>query len=382
MKKQLIFLPQLFLFTFLFFSCQNSEKATWDEANWEVIPMEYASTFRILQQGELKIIELKEPYQESSTSFRYLVLPKGKNKADYVFWPVDAIVGPDIQKLVSTSTSHLASITALGRNHYLAGFPQLSIITNNDLRKRIEKNEIAELSAENSLDIEKTIMINPELVVTYSMTGNIANLQKLSQAGIPVVLNADFLETHPLGRAEYIRFFGVLLDEQEKADSIFFAIKENYERIAGSTKNLEGPSVISGVMYNGTWYAPGGNSWAAKFIADAGGNYTWSDNSRTGSLEMDFESAYASGKDADFWVGAASFESLTGIINAEPRYGMLAPVKNAKVFTYTKGRTPRGTFPYLEEGYLRADWVLADLKAIFHPNLMADHQYIYYEKLD
>jgi iron complex transport system substrate-binding protein len=207
----------------------------------------------------------------------------------------------------------------------------------------------------------------------YMVTSDKGQLEKIEQLGIPVVINAEYLEEHPLGRAEWIKFAAAFFDKQQEADSIFSFIEDRY--IEASTRGKSSdttPSVLSGVVYGDTWFLPGGQNYASKMIADAGGSYLWADDTTKGFLELGFESVYQKAVNADFWLGVASYTSLEDLKQGDDRYAMLAPYKNKKVFSYNKRIGSEGGNEYFELGYLRPDIILNDLVSILHPNLQQE----------
>jgi iron complex transport system substrate-binding protein len=378
--KSIIFIVSLFAFIV---GCKpKSQKSDFDYESWQKVGIKYATTFAIWKKGKATMIELKEPYKNASSGFRYLILPEASCLDDFNIADFNNVFVGNLETFICTSTSHLANIEALNLIEGWVGFPQTSLVTSSVLREKIKEGKVKELSSEMSLNIESTIELKPNIIIGYTMSSNMATFEKLQSASIPYVLNADFLENHPLGRAEYIRFFGALFQKEALADSIFNEIERNYLAAMQKVEGLNRPLVISGNMYNGTWYAPGGESWVARFMHDAGAQYVWSEFQKTGSIEMDYETAFAGGYSANYWVGAASFESLEEVKNADTRYMNFQPFLKKKIYTYTLGKTPAGTFPYLEEGYLRADLVLLDMIAIFHPEAIPNHSFRYFRRLE
>jgi iron complex transport system substrate-binding protein len=172
------------------------------------------------------------------------------------------------------------------------------------------------------------------------------------------------------------------LDKQIAGDSLFRVIKKNYQEIKNQVAGIEPkPSVMTGLMYGDVWYVPGGESYAAKFIEDAGGHYLWSSNQKTGSLELSFESVLTVAKEADFWIGAASFSSLENLKNTNEKFSLFDAYNNHNVFSYTKRVNENGANDYLETGYMRPDWILKDYVNLLHPNLLEDTSLTYFQPL-
>jgi iron complex transport system substrate-binding protein len=224
------------------------------------------------------------------------------------------------------------------------------------------------------------IALAPDVVVSFAVDGNNKTLQTIKKTGIPVLINADWTETHPLGKAEWIKFFGALYSKNELADSIFSAIETNYKeakKLAQNTKNK--PTVLSGAMYKDIWYMPQGDSWAARFIEDAHGTYLWNENRGTGSIALNIESVLEKGQQADVWIGPGQFTSKEQMLDFNPVYGQFNAFKNNNVYSFTNKKGETGGVLYYELAPNRPDLVLKDIIKILHPSLLPDYQPYFFD---
>jgi iron complex transport system substrate-binding protein len=139
---------------------------------------------------------------------------------------------------------------------------------------------------------------------------------------------------------------------------------------------------MSGVVYGDAWFMPGGRNYAATLLGDAGCNYLWGDTESNGFLQISFESVFAKAKDADLWIGVASFKSLKEIEESDKRYALFKPFKEKKVFSYNARQGAKGGSEFLELGYLRSDLILKDLVKIAHPELLPEYQLYFHMKLE
>jgi iron complex transport system substrate-binding protein len=287
-----------------------------------------------------------------------------------------------LTRVVCTSTSHLPYFEMLGMEDAVVGFPNVRYITSEKFLERAASGQLVDIGVDGNLNIERLIQLKPDAVIAFDMGGESATLKKIEQAGIPVYNNSDFLEKTPLGRAEWIKFFGALLNKRKKADSIFNEIEAEYFRLQKLTENLVNrPTVLSGVVYGDSWFLPGGQNWSAIFIEDAGGNYLWRSDPSNNWLELSLEAVFQKAKNADYWIGAASFESREEMAAKEGRYARFLAFQNKRVFTYDKRMGPGGGFDIFESGYARPDLVLADLISILHPELLPDYETTYFRQL-
>src|SRR5688572_10658179 len=183
-------------------------------------------------------------------------------------------------------------------------------------------------------------------------------------------MNAEYLEKHPLGRAEWIKFMALFFNKEKLADSVFREIEKNYlETKQLADQAIKKPSVLSGIVYGDAWFLPGGQNYASKLLKDAGCQYLWADDPSHGYLEVSFESVYEKARNADLWIGVATFKSLEELKNSDHRYAKFKPYQEKNIFTYDARKGAKGGSEFLELGYARPDIILNDLVKIAHPEL-------------
>ncbi len=197
------------------------------------------------------------------------------------------------------------------------------------------------------------------------------------------MINAEYLERHPLGRAEWIKFMALFFGKERQADSVFRSIEKQYLQTAQlASEAMMKPTVLCGVLYGDSWFLPGGENYASRILRDAGCNYLWAADSSIGFLQFGFETVYTKAKNADLWIGVAAFKSLKELRAAEERYALFAPFKQGNVYTYDARHGAKGGSEFLELGYLRPDLVLKDLVKIAHPERLPNHTLFFYKKLE
>lgn len=215
------------------------------------------------------------------------------------------------------------------------------------------------------------------------MTADYGQFRKIEELGVPVVINAEYLEEHPLGRAEWIKFMALFLGKEKEADEVFKMIEKNYLSTKALTEKAEKkPTVLSGVVYSDAWFMPGGQNYAAKLINDAGCEYLWSSDSSKGFLQLSFESVYEKAHAADLWIGVGSYSTLEEIKNGDERYTKFNPYQTKQVYTFNARKGAKGGSEFLELGYLRPDMILNDLVKIAHPDLLPEYELYFHKKLE
>ncbi|WP_375579276.1 ABC transporter substrate-binding protein [Marivirga tractuosa] len=360
----------------LAFGCNQAEKEEESKNGKSLI--QYSKKLKIEEYKDYYEVKVLKPNSSDSSSLSYILYKNEKPEIK-----ADAFIQIPIKKAVCLSTSHLPPFTALNYSDALTGFPNTKLIFNEELLQLVKEDKIQDVGRKNGVNVEKIMTLQPDLIMAYAFGSSMEQLKPLEKAGTPIILNIDYLENTPLGRAEWLKLTAVLLDQYKAGDSLFQTIEAAYLETKGLVENIEEkPTVMTGLMYGDVWYVPGGESFASKFIKDAGGDYIWSENSQTGSLELSFESVLSNAQDADYWIGAASITSLKELENTNNKYALFDAFQNQKVYSYTKRVNQNGANDYLESGFMRADLVLKDYINLLHPNILEDSTTTYFEALN
>ncbi|HYG02302.1 MAG TPA: ABC transporter substrate-binding protein [Chryseosolibacter sp.] len=343
------------------------------------IEIKYATGFKVTAVGNSKLVEVTYPYQGATSGYKYLLVPRGKDIPEHEE-NVKTIRTP-VSSIVCTSTTHIPLLDYIGETKALVGFPTTDYISSEKMRERIDRGEVKDLGVDKSLNIEKLVSLRPALTMGYTMTSDYGQFKKIEEFDIPVVINAEYLEKHPLGRAEWIKFMALFFDKSLKADSVFRAIEKNYLHVKTLADSVESrPTVMSGVVYGDAWFMPGGQNYAAKLMKDAGCNYLWADDSSHGFLQLGFEKVYEKANNADLWIGVGLLKTLDEIRAVDERYAKFKPFKEKHVYSSDARLGAKGGSEALELGYLRPDIMISDLVEIAHPHLI-DHELYFHKKL-
>lgn len=369
----------LLFFNLLFSACESPISS--DLSDLEEIPNLYAKGFAVFQGDGFKVIEVRQAFPGEHETYRYLVVEKPDLELDKSGF--DAVVNLPISKIVMTSTTHIPHLDYLGVSELLAGFPNLDLISSKETRTLIDAGKVMDLGSGAQANIEKIIDLEPDWAMISTLGDDLKNLEILKEAKIPALLNGEYVEQHPLGRAEWIKFTGALLGEFEVAEKVFKDIEANYieaEKLI-SESILDKPKVMAGVMYKDIWYVPGNDSWGARLLETAGGDYLFKNQKGTGSVQLSYEYVLENAQEGDFWLGASDFSSLNDMKNADPRYAHFHAFQKGNVYTYTSKKGPTGGIEYFELGYLRPDLILQDLIKILYPELLPDYSLYFYSQL-
>lgn len=373
----------LVILSFIVLGCQPEKKSAADMENKpSATILHYASGFRVSYRDDnTKLVEVVYPFQGATSGYKYLLVPKGQSVPEH---EADVrVISIPLSSIVCTSTTHIPLLDYLDETQKLVGFPSTDYISSETARKLVDAGKIQELGVDKGLNLERIAMLRPDMVMGYTMNSDYGQFKKMEDLNVPVVLNAEYLEEHPLGRAEWLKFMALFFNKEKEADSVFLVIEKEYLQTKALADQVQTkPSVLSGIVYGDAWFLPGGQNYAAKLLKDAGYHYLWSEDSTNGFLELSFESVYEKAHEADFWIGVGSFSSLKEIENADHRYPRFKPFQQKQVYTSNIRKGSKGGSEFLELGYLRPDIILKDLVKIAHPQVMKEHTLYFHKKLE
>ena len=342
-----------------------------------------ARGFQAFRTGDLTLIEVTRPWQNADApdTLRYLLYPRGEQAPQVE--GVDLAVGVPTRSIVTTSTTFLPHLDALGHLDRLIAVDSVAYAYNGQVHDMAADGELTEVGSGPGVDVERLIALDPDLIMVNSYGGDWDLQPALEEAGLPVVVSGDWVENEPLGRAEWLLFTALLFDDLEAGLETFERIEAEYERLSALTDGVDRrPTILVNAPYQGDWTVPGGESYAARFIRDAGGRYVWGEDQSTGSLFLDVESVYAEAGEADIWINPGVWTSLDQGAAEDERFTAFEAFENAQVYNNNRRMGPGGGNDYFESGALHPERILADLIHIFHPDLLPERELFYYRKLE
>lgn len=370
----------LFLVFFLFIQCKKESQQE-AEIQSPANEIHYAKGLEIYKNQGFTIVKITSPWPNAKEQFTYILQEKNGIIPDSLK-QFTAISVP-IQSIVVTSTTHIPALELLGVENTLVGFPNTDYISSVKTRKLIATGKVREVGTNETLNTEVLIDMNPDVIVSFGLNNSNPTLDNLKKSGLKVMLNGDWTEQSPLGKAEWIKFFGALYGLDSKANTLFSAIEKEYKNtLALAQKATRKPTVLSGAMFQEQWYVPQGESWASLFLKDAKANYLWADSKGTGSLSLPFETILEKAQEAEYWISPGDFSSLQQMSESNPHYKQFDAFQNKKVYSYAINKGAKGGIVYFEWSPTRPDWVLKDLIKIFHPELLPDHKLFFFQKLE
>lgn len=359
-------------------SCQNTKpkKSTISTEKTELV---YAQNFTIEKGEGYTILTVLQPDNRSQVFSSYLLYSQQKPSELY---GCNYAIKVPVKSVAALSTTHIGFLDFLQETASIVGVTDPFRIFNSDVNTALKAGRIKGLGDSMNPDAEKLFLLAPD-VIFKSGFGNIkAQDKRIAQANIPIAYSYSWKENTALARMEWIKFFACFYQKEMLADSLFNEVSKKYDQLKNLVKEHEGnsPSIIAGSNFKGTWYVPGGGSYIATMIKEAGGNYIFKNDSSVGSLTVSIEAIYENGKDADFWINGGE-ENVIRHTLSDSRMQNFGPIKSGNIYSQMLRVTPGGGNAYWETGIVHPEWVLADLVKIFHPDILPEHSMKYYKKI-
>ena len=375
---------RLILFVFSFFTfvgCKKSENLNVKQSSNTENAIEYASGLSINKYEGYSVVSVSNPWPEANKNFTYILKEKNGSIPDSL--QKYTIISVPLKSIVVTSTTIIPFLEMLGVEKSLVGFPHTDYISSEKTRKLIDAGTVKNIGQNEKLNMEQLIELEPNLIVTFGIDNNNPMIDNLQKSGLNVLIQADWMEQTPLGKAEWIKLYGALYGKEKEAKTLFDGIVKNYNDAIELVANKKPTAtVLYGAMYQDQWYVARGNSWVAQFMKDAKANYLWSNVAGTGSLSMPFEKILEKAKTAKYWIATGSFKNSAEFENSNPHYSQFDASKSKNVYTFESKLGATGGTIYYELAASRPDLVLKDYIKIFHPELLPNYTFTFAQKLN
>ena len=349
-----------------------------------VMPLDYAQGFQVrtLENG-VKLIDVADPQTDEDkmpVSYHFALVPRERTTDNYQIPEGYTKVEVPVERTLVMTMLQLSNFTALGALDVVKGITGTKNLFNKDIHQRVKDGRIVKIGMEGNFDTELILAANPEVIFISPFKRG--GYDAIKETGVTLIPHLGYKEPHPLGQAEWVKYVGLFIGKEKEANALFEGIKSRYLALAEKVKEGRGsarPTVFSGEMHGGNWFAVGGKNHLAQLFRDAGAEYILKDDN-TGGVPIEYEQMYATAANADYWrilnsyPGDFSYEALK---SSEPRNELFKAFKEKHVIYCNMKQTP-----YYESSPVEPDVLLADLVAIFHPEVMAQgYQPRYYQLL-
>lgn len=339
----------------------------------------YAKGFSIQSYDSAMVVKVYDPWQTASGVVYSYHLYTDNEK----FTPSQTDFLIPVKRIICLSSTHIGYISALGMDSTIVGISGTQYVNNSRIIERIKQGSVVEVGYDQSLNYEVISKLKPDVVFVYGVQSeSVTYIEKLMELGIRVVMVPDYLEGSPLGRAEWIKFFGVFLGKAGLADSVFNDIEVKYLQFSEIAQGAKlRPIVFLNIPFRDIWYFPGNDNYFVRFIHDAGGQYVFSELKGNTSHPVSTELAYKAGINSDIWLNPGAAQNLDELILFDKRFADLKPFRQGRVFNNNKRVGPGGGNDFWETGVIHPELILRDLIKIFHPELLPSDSLYYYQLL-
>lgn len=378
MRNNSFFFSFFVIFTFALASCVQKQQGKSDESfNDSIVHTKYAKGFSISFEKNFTRVEVLNPWLE------------GANYAVYYLYKNDSTQLPDdgfklkipLQSIAINTFAYFEFLSQFDELHSVIGVSDGFRIYNPMILDKLRSGTITDLGDPFKLNLEKTFALHPDAILTSAYAQKDEYSERVIAAGIPVIYNIEWMENTPLARAEWIKFIAAFFDKSAQADSIFNAIETRYlaekELAKGFSKQF---SVVSGDMFQDTWYVSGGKSFNAYLFSDAGLDYFYKNDTQSGSIGLDFESILMNFGKADVWFGCDA-DSYSALLQKDKKYRLLKAVKEKRVFNNKKRITAAGGNDFFESAVANPDFLLHDMLVALHPEAFPEDTLVYIQPL-
>jgi len=333
----------------------------------DTLHFKYAQNIVMIKQAGATIVELKNPWTNNTLLHRYILLSDStdfpNNKADDT--PTTIIKKGNHRSIVCPS-AHAALLNMLAAQQQIVGVCDFKYMVSPQLQQLVKSRNVADCGESMNPDIEKMIETRADLILV-SPFENIGGYGKLEKTGISIIECADYMETSPLGRAEWMKFYGLLFGCEQTADSLFAVVERNYIQLSNKAKKSKiKPSILTEKLMGTVWYVPGGHSTIGQMIADAGAIYPFAEHHQSGSLALPLEKILEKARTADIWLikyNAPTPLTYAQLLAENKGYAMIKAFAKQRVYGCNADIKP-----VFEETPFRPDWLLQEFVNITHPS--------------
>ena len=374
---QFYFFLTFWVTVLLLSACGGKSSTASGSAQGDTIPLHYSSNLSLIDYEDCIVAQLRNPWDTAKILHTYVLVDKKQPLPQEL--PQGTLVRTPLSKAVIYSSVHCSLLKDFGALNSIGGVCDLKYIKLPEIEEGCRKGTIADVGDGMNPNIEKIIDLHPDAILLspFENSGGYGRVEKLN---VPIIECADYMETSSLGRAEWMRFYGLLFGKKTEADAMFAAVERNYKDLQELVKPISfAPSVMCDLKTSSTWYTPGGNSTIAKLYSDAGANYIFREDTHSGSLPYPFEVIFEKGQQTDVWLIRYNqpVDKTYGELEKEfAPYAGFRAFKERNIYGCNTNRVP-----FYEETPFHPDWLLKDLIKIFHPSLLEGYELRYYNKL-
>ena len=370
------FILQLTATIFLLCSCSGAAVYTAAPEGGDTLQLYHSSLLQIVEHDGYSIAEIKNPWKEGAVLHRYMLLHK--DSADIDAPQGTTLLRTPLDRQLIFATVHAELLATLGCAERIAGVCDAQYMSVPAVQQGLSNGLITDCGSSMDINMERLMELSPQAawVIPYKNGG----YGKMELAGIPLIECVDYMETSPLGGAEWMRFYGRLFGLATKSDSLFWAVCNEYESLRNAAKDVgTRPKLMCELKSSSAWYVPCGGSTMGRMYADAGADYLFSAYGGSGSVPLSYEVVLDKAADADVWLFKYNSDidrTYASLLSDFAGYSHFKPFRQRDI--YACNTRYRHLF---EETSFHPERLLKDLVAILHPQILPNHTLRYYEKM-
>ena len=318
------------------------------------------------------------PWKPGATLHRYVLVPSDKPLPTLL--PDGTVLRTPLTRSLVFTTVHCAMLLSFSKQDCIAGVADLKYIKLPWIQQQVKQGRLADVGDGLNPAVEKIIDLQPDAIL-LSPFENSGGYGRLEAIGTPLVECAEYMEPTPLGRAEWLRFYGLLFGCEERADSLFEVIDSSYQALKQRVAHLaQHPTVLVDKVTGPVWYVPGGRSTIGQMLRDAGASYAWATDQNSGSVPLPFEAVLEKAENADVWLFRYSSDhdiSYRELLSEHHGYDRFRAFSQQRAYGCNVELSP-----FYEETPFRPDWLLTDFIQMLHPDIKGLPPLRYYRKVE
>lgn len=339
--------------------------------------LRYARGFTVQYFNDYTEVKVRNPWDTTKILQTYILIDRDTEKPANL--PEGVVIKTPIQTVAVCTAVHAGILKQLGKVENIVAVCEPEFIDLPEVKDGLATGSVINLGLATAIDLEQLIAASPEALIVSPFENS--SYGRFEKTGVPVVIDASYMEESPLARAEWIKFEALFTGEEQLAEDTFTKIETKYNKLAEMARQAKNrPTVFTEKKYGQVWYVPGGRSYMGRFLEDAGANYLWADLKNSGSTPLSFEEVYAKAEKAQYWLikyNDSKGELTYPLLQKDYElYKQFDAFRNKNVFACNSAKTP-----FYEEGPMEPDVILADLVKIFHPELLPNYKPKYYFKI-
>ena len=357
-------------------ACSHKQVVSSEEG--DTLRFAYAERISVVRYGNYTEVKLQNPWDTLKTLHSYVLVDKDQPLPAHL--PKGTIVRTPLQKSVVFTSVHSSLLNVLGKGGNISGVCDLKYINLPFIQEGVRQGKVMDCGDAMNPDIEKIIDLHPDAIM-LSPFNNSGGYGRVEELDIPIIECADYMETSALGRAEWMKFYGLLFGALEEAEKLFAEVEDNYQHLKDLAAHVAShPKVAVDLKMGSTWYVPGGRSTQGRLLVDAGADYPFAYTDDSGSIPLSVEMVMDRSADADVWLFKASVETevTLGWLRSEYEgYTHLKAYKEGNVYGCNTTEVA-----FYEEAPYRPDYLLRDMIHMFHPEIEGLDELRYYSKIE